>query len=199
MLFMLLVTNPFAFGYRTMADGDALILVVVLTTFALPVFAVFILYMMGWIESIQMPTREERIGPLLITFLMNLTLYLHISGGNIFPWFFQVCVLGVVIGIFLAFFMNNFTKISLHSVGMGGLVAMTLLMVNYFTSSDIGLSLPIIGAIEMSMRSILFLVILIAGFVCTARLYLGAHHIQDVYGGFIIGFFAQLIAFLILQ
>lgn len=199
MLVLLMVVNPYAFGMRSVKDGDQVVLIIFLSSVLIPLVSVVMSYFLGWIKSFEMMTRQERIAPLLVTFVMYVSMYYYITKSNVFPWFFQVCALGVLIGLFLAFFLNNFSKISLHAVGMGGLVSMVILMVMYFAYHQVELTLPWVGAIYLTKYSILYASILIAGIVCSARLLLGAHRIQDIYGGFIVGFFSQLVAFIILQ
>ena len=199
MLMILLAVNPFAFGYRRATDGDIIILVVFLSSFVIPLVSVAVSYLLGWIQSIQMPTREERIAPLLISVVMYVSLYLHVSRANVFPMAFRVCVLGVVIALFLAFFLTIVTKVSLHGVGAGGLVSMVILTVLYFSYDHFDLVLPGLGAFSFDKEFLLYGSILLAGLICSARLILKAHKVQDVYGGFIAGFFSQLIAFIILQ
>jgi hypothetical protein len=199
MLVLLMVVNPYAFGMRSVKDGDQVVLIIFLSSVLIPLVSVVMSYFLGWIKSFEMMTREERIAPLLVTIVMYVSMYYYITKSNVFPWFFQVCALGVLIGLFLAFFLNNFSKISLHAVGMGGLVSMVILMVMYFAYHQVELTLPWIGAVYLTKYTILYASILVAGVVCSARLLLGAHRIQDIYGGFIVGFFSQLIAFIILQ
>jgi membrane-associated phospholipid phosphatase len=199
MLVLLMVVNPYAFGMRSIKDGDQVVLIIFLSSVLIPLVSVVMSYFLGWIKSFEMMTREERIAPLLVTIVMYVSMYYYITKSNVFPWFFQVCALGVLIGLFLAFFLNNFSKISLHAVGMGGLVSMVILMVMYFAYHQVELTLPWIGAVYLTKYTILYASILVAGVVCSARLLLGAHRIQDIYGGFIVGFFSQLIAFIILQ
>lgn len=199
MLVLLLMVNPYAFGMRSVRDGDQLILIIFLSSVLIPLVSIGMSYFLGWIKSFEMPTRQERIAPLLVTIVMYVSMYYYITKSNVFPWFFQVCTLGVVIGLFLAFFLNNFSKISLHAVGMGGLVSMVILMCFYFAYYHIEITMPLVGEMTVTKYILLYAAVLIAGVVCSARLYLGAHKVQDIYGGFLVGFFAQLIAFLILQ
>jgi membrane-associated phospholipid phosphatase len=195
----MLIVNPYAFGMRTIKDGDQIVLIIFLSSVLIPMVSVAMSYFLGWIKTFEMMTRQERIAPLLVTIVMYVSMYYYISKANVFPWFFQVCALGVLIGLFLAFFINNFSKISLHAVGMGGLVSMVILMVMYFAYHQVELTLPFIGTMNLTKYGILYGSIILAGIVCSARLLLGAHKIQDIYGGFIVGFFSQLLAFIILQ
>ncbi len=199
MLMILLVVNPYAFGYRQATDGDIILFIVFLSSCIIPLISVAVSYGLGWVQSIQMPTREERIAPLLISVVMYVSLYMHVAKANVFPMAFKVCVLGVVIALFLSFFLTIMTKISLHGVGAGGLVSMVILTVMFYAYDHFDLVLPGLGAFSFDREFLLYGSILLAGLICSARLFLKAHRIQDVYGGFIVGFFSQLIAYIILQ
>jgi len=100
--------------------------------------------------------------------------------------------------LFMAFFFNLFTKISMHALGMGGLLGMTILTMLLFSYNTFTIDLGSFGLLEMSTSALLMIVILLAGIVCTSRLILKAHSLQDLYSGFIIGLACQFIAFQIL-
>ena len=199
MLIILLVVNPFLFGYRNLKDADMIFIVVFATTVFAPMMIVLVMYLMRWFKSFQMRDKQERIAPYLVCGVFYLSLYLMVSGGNTYPLAFQICTLGVVIAIFVAFFVNNFSLVSIHAVGAGGLVSMVILTHMNFAYSSFDISLPGISTFVMHKDILLFISVIVAGMICSARLFLKAHKVSDVYGGFIIGFFSQLIAFLILQ
>lgn len=198
-LVLMLICNPYAFGMSSIKDGDDLILIIFLSSVLIPFVAVIMTYFLGWIESFEHMSRQERIAPLIVTIVMYVSLYYYISKSNVFPLFFQTSTLGMVIGLFIAFFLNNFTKISLHAVGMGGLVSVTILMMLHFAYQVVEINLPFFGELVISKYTILYLILILAGLVCTARLILKAHRLPDIYGGFLVGFFAQLIAFISMQ
>ena len=76
---------------------------------------------------------------------------------------------------------------------MGGLVGMVILMIAYIGYPSFPLSIG--GAVfQVSLNTLLMLVILLAGLVGTARLILDAHEIRDLVGGFLVGLSAQFFA-----
>jgi hypothetical protein len=87
---------------------------------------------------------------------------------------------GAGIAAFVAFFVNIFTKISLHSLGAGGLVGLTLAMVRYST---------------YDLRIILVVILIITGLTGSARLVLKAHTPTQVFLGYFAGFLGQFLAF----
>ncbi len=194
-LLILLALDPYAFGVRNMADPKAVVLVVsvFVCTFLLPGFGVALMKPLGLIKSLSMPDKQERIGPYIVSGVFYLWLVKNLLSEGQTPQLYTVFTLGATIGLFLAFLVNIFTKISAHAVGMGGFVAMILLMVLQW--NDAGIVVPVPGGIlQFSLLVVLVLGVLLAGMVGTARLTLNAHEPADVYRGYAVGFVAVLVA-----
>ena len=195
-LLILLAVNPFAFGVRSIADRNAVLLLISVfsTSFLLPGFGVALMKPLGLIQSLEMPDKMERIGPYIISGVFYLWLFKNLSSaGNQYPALFSTCVLGATIGLFMAFMINIFTKISAHATGMGGMIAMLLLMAFNWGSSPLYLSVPG-GSLLLSVTAILAVGMLFAGAVGVARLALGAHTPIDLYRGYAVGFASVIIA-----
>lgn len=196
MLLILLVTNPYMFGYSSPAEADTLILMVFLTSAFIPIIATILLRALGWVRTFYMSDKNERIGPYIITGVLYLSLYMHMVKSNAFPEAFRACTLGVLIALFFAFFVNNFYKISVHAVAMGGLVSMVVLTRLFYSSSDFTVTS---GTTEITISTmyLVYAMIIFAGLVCTSRLFLKEHTPRDIYAGFSAGFISQLIGYLI--
>jgi membrane-associated phospholipid phosphatase len=115
------------------------------------------------------------------------------------PPVFTTFVLGTIIGVFLAFFINIFSKISAHAVGMGGMIGMLFLLIALGPFDPVVIHLGGRGVIQTSMATVLLLCILIAGLVGTSRLLLKAHVSVDLYGGYLVGLGSQFAAYQILM
>jgi membrane-associated phospholipid phosphatase len=120
-----------------------------------------------------METRQSRIMPfifisLIYCFFAGLFLYKKILGGYFNETMVVVAAL-VVIGTIITFFF----KISIHSLAMGGLVGIFLVMNRY--SGGI-LLYPCFGLIVAT------------GIVMSSRLVLNAHTLREVIFGLAIGF-----------
>jgi membrane-associated phospholipid phosphatase len=102
-------------------------------------------------------------------------------------------VLGATIGLFLAFFINIFTKISVHAVGMGGLIAMCIILIFEWSRSILPLQFSQ-SLWTVDFQLILLLSIILAGLVGMSRLALHAHTPADLYRGYVAGFAAVFIA-----
>lgn len=196
MLVLLLLINPYLFGVYSIGDkfSKLLILQVFLSTFFIPGFAVAMLRFTGLINSLEMKTKQERIGPYVITGMFYIWMFRNFLGNAQVPAAFSAFLLGAAIGLFIAFFINIFSKISAHAVGMGGLLAMVVITLLLFSHDTFLVNLGSGGTYEVSMYWVLMLTVLLAGLVGTCRLILQAHEPTDLYGGYLVGFVSQFIA-----
>lgn len=195
---LLMVINPYLFSIQDSKSKGIILLSVFFLSVFFPLFGILMLKLVGLTKSMQMNDREERIGPLIITSIFYLWLFVNIRNNPGIPEAFNAFTLGATIGIFIAFFINNFSKISLHGVGVGGLLAGIFMIRFLFSYEEILLNLGPLGTFLINVDILLMASILIAGMVCTARLYLNAHKESDLYGGFVVGIFSQLIAYIII-
>jgi membrane-associated phospholipid phosphatase len=194
-LLLLMLINPYAFSVRSVADKRAMVLLlsVFSTSFMLPAFGVALMKPLGLIKTWQMEDKMERTGPYILSGVFYLWLYKNLLSNGQAPDLFATCALGATIGLFLAFFVNIFTKISAHAVGMGGLVAMLLLAMKTWGGGMF--DVPALGGIlQLSLNVVLAIIVVLAGLVGTARLALGAHEPRDLYRGYAVGIVAVLLA-----
>lgn len=197
MLLVLLLVNPYLFGVSSVQDEGArfTLLLVFLYTFFLPGVSVLVMYFLGMVSNINMPDKDERIGPFLITGVLYMWVYYNFSQKGQLPTAYVSFMLGTVIALFLAFLLNIFSKISLHTVGMGGLVGMLLITLLWFSYGSFSVAIDGYETWNVSMLNLLLVGIVLAGAVGTARLLLNAHEPNEVYGGYLVGFAAQVFAF----
>ena len=73
MSLVLLWTNPFAFGWRHVAEADTLLIIIVMTTVTLPAIAVLMMKMLGWVSTFSLEDQHERIGPYIVAGIMYLS------------------------------------------------------------------------------------------------------------------------------
>lgn len=172
-----------------------LILRVFLSSFFIPMVAVLMLRFTGLVQSLEMPERQERIIPYIVTGIFYLWLFRNLVDNTTIPRLFSSFALGTTISLFLAFFINLFSKISAHAVGMGGIIGMIVLLMNYFPEYKV-VQLPWGSEdfLEISTTMVLMLALVLAGLVGSSRLSLKAHEPMDLYGGYFVGFVGQMIA-----
>jgi len=161
-----------------------IILLIFVTTFALPAVNFLLLRLTGSIRDLSMPHRHQRILP----FIFISAIYIFVT--VMFYWKFPIpnlLRLMMIVSALVVFatVVTFFYKISVHSLAIWGAVGMMLPMNKV---SEIG-SLLIPTAI----------VIVIAGMVMSARLALNAHTPREILigstSGFAIGFFGMIILF----
>lgn len=125
----------------------------------------------GIIESFHMHTAKERSLPFLTTIVFHLsTLYLFTRMPV--PTLFSDLVLGAIASVAVAFIINLKWKVSIHMLGMGGLVGTIIGLVLRYQVNE----LPLI-----------MILIMLSGLVGYSRLKLDAHTPLQVYVGFILG------------
>ena len=199
MTLILLWTNPFSFGWRSASEADMLLIIVVMTTIAMPVLSILMLKKLGWIHTYELETQYERIGPFLVSGVMYLSLYLHLTRAESFPVSLRVVVLGTLIALWACFFINFLYKISLHAAGMGGLVALIILTRLVFGYGEAHIDLFKGVSLVLPVQILLYISLLLAGIVCTSRLILKAHTRREIYSGFGLGFAAIMMTWFILR
>lgn len=146
-------------------------------TFVLPTVNALVLLKMGRIKSLEMETLNERIIPYTSAVLYYFALF-YLFYNTEFPNIFKILILGAAISILLTIFISLKWKISAHTVGIGGIA---------------GAALGIDYRLQLDMHSVFMLVILFSGVVAYARLKLNAHTPSQVYSGFGLGFFVELL------
>lgn len=153
-----------------------------LNTVFFPLITVLLLKGLGFIQSIFLHTSKDRIIPYIstMTFYFWAQYVLREQGET--PTVLVAFMFGAFISTAAALIANIYFKVSMHGIGMGGLT---------------GLLFVILYLQELPMAWPLALVILLTGFVCTARLLVSDHSNKEVYVGLLIGIFAQWVGAII--
>ncbi len=194
-LVLLLIINPYLFSIQNERAIGILLIYVVMLTIVLPGLTVMLMRAMGFVNSIHLKERSERIIPLIITGGFYLWLFVNIYENTTIPMAFSIFVLGSTIGLFLAFFFSLFTKVSLHTTGIGGFFVGILLIKYNFSYDSFSLPLGSLGNYLISTDILVFISLFFAGLVGTARLLLRAHSFNEVLLGYFVGVVSQLLAF----
>ncbi len=164
-------------------------------TVMFPLLGISLMRMQGLISSLQMKTKKERIGPLIVIAIFYLWLYVNIRKNTLVPDMITFFVLGSVISIFLGLFINSFSKISLHCMGAGGFLAGFLYIYQTFVFPTFDVHLPQWDVVlRISNDLILLITLIVTGLVGTARLLLNAHQKDEIYDGYVVGILSQMIA-----
>ena len=184
---VILALNPWHYAHLSLKSKMLWLIVTFILTFIFPVVWLLMLKTLNLVSSIHLDSSRDRIIPYVATATFYLWTWKLFSPSvhnvQFSDLFISSMLLGAAVNVLLCFFINLFHKISLHTAGMGGLIALLVILVNY-SAYDIRMYVP--------------LVLLLAGIVGSARLWLGAHTSAEVFSGYFAGFFAQFAAFFIL-
>jgi hypothetical protein len=155
-----------------------------MSTAFFPAVAIFLLWRLKFIENMYLRQQKERIIPYVITMFFYFWIYYVSRNLEFFPLDIREFLMGVFLSAASALFANIYTKISMHSIAMGGIVGFAILQ-------------------QMAdahwLPTWTHLCILVAGMVCTARLILNEHKPVDIYAGFFTGLLCQVVAYVVLQ
>lgn len=143
-----------------------------------PLLVVVLLKALGFNKSIFLHTQKERIVPYIasITFFFW-TYYIFKGQPEIPPGLVYMCR-GLFFSASAALLLNNYFKISMHGMGVGGFMGLIVLL------RIQGETIPIY---------IFILVLLLGAGVLQARKIVSDHQWGDLIVGFAVGFLSQLI------
>ncbi|MFM7022594.1 MAG: hypothetical protein ACKOXB_06410 [Flavobacteriales bacterium] len=152
-------------------------LITIFFTMLVPGVSAIVLKRMGKIQSLQMKNRNERMLPFGITGLSYLlsSVVMQNLMENV-PQLILVVLAGAQLSILLALVISSFWKISIHMIGIGGIIGTEILMMQLF---------------HFSWDMMLYASILVAGLVGFARLRLNAHQPSEVLVGFVVGMMTE--------
>ena len=175
----LLFVHPYIFpGFNMKIRMLRFISVVLLTAF-FPAFVVLLLRQLKFIDSIMLRTQKDRIIPYIASMFFFFWIFYVSRNLADSPPAFVLMLLGVFIASIAALLANIYFKVSMHAIGMGGMVCFFIL-------------LSMQGVFSMGIY--VSIAIFIAGLVCTSRLLISDHYPFEVYAGFLLGVISQAIA-----
>ncbi len=149
-------------------------LIVFGANFVVPLLLVLLLKKIGLIDDIGLNGRKERLIPYVIIILClaatGLFLYLKMA-----PLWVAMFYAGGALAGLINLLVNFRWKISAHAAGIGGLVAMLIQITKEGTAAG-GMTWWIVGSI------------MVAGFLGSARIWLGRHTLMQVLAGTAVGF-----------
>ena len=154
------------------------ILPIFILTVIIPIITFFILRNIGFLNSIQLPTIQERKYPLYINLaLLFMVVYKVIPNNYIVELYFYF--VGLIAATFATLILLLFKiKSSMHLLGIGSLFMFLINLSIHF---------------EINITMALSLCIFAIGLVATSRLYLKAHTRAEVFIGLCIGLISQLL------
>lgn len=197
-LLFLLWVNPLLLANFTPEGRTVFIVYYTVNTVVIPIVAILLMKMLGLIGSFQMETNRERIGPMIVVFILYVWMFVNFKREPDIPLLLVSLSLGTVISTAIAFMINVVSKISLHMTGMGGLVGAVIIIFLYQQTHQITVTLSSGSEIIIYSVPVVMIMVLLAGLVASARLFLNAHRPSEVLQGVLLGFASQFLAFWII-
>lgn len=171
---------PFEFMGITVWKLELRFFMVFWWTAFFPAFVVFLLWQLKFSDSIFLRTQKERIVPFIVTMIFYWWMYYLSRNFKDQPEVLKFFFFGIFISTSLGVIINNYIKISLHAMAMGGALAAIVLFA-FFYETQITL------AISIS--------VLLTGIVCTSRLLVSDHTNAEIYSGLFVGIICQVIGY----
>jgi hypothetical protein len=160
----------------------AIFLIILLTTLVIPLSLLPMFLYGRLVKSVFMESQRERLIPLLAMALLYMFAYYMLVHLQV-PALIKSYMLATNITILLTLFLSFRFHISLHMVGVGGLLGAV---------TGLGIRLSI------NMTLVTMIVLLVCGLVGSARLKLDAHKPAAVYSGFGLGIVVMMGGLLLL-
>lgn len=175
----LIFIHPYSFAVLDEKQKQLRLLSIFVITVFFPALTVFLLWRLGFSTSIYLRTQKERIVPYIssiIYFFWAFYVSKNLSGT---PEIMTSFFLGIFLTLSLAVMANNYFKISMHAMAVGG-AATFMVLLAFVNGETSGM------AVSVSL--------LVAGMVCTSRLLVSDHSPYDIYWGLIIAGICQVVA-----
>ena len=173
----LIFLHPYLFAVFAEKQKVVILISIASQTILFPALTVFLLWRLGFADSIFLRTQKERIIPYVATNIFFFWAF-YVS-KNRFPNEMTFFFLGIFLASAAGLMANNYFKVSMHALGVGGSAAFMILlgMVNAET-----------GGFTLAVA------VFVAGIVCTSRLLISDHHPMEIYWGLFLGVSCQVAA-----
>ncbi len=145
-----------------------------------PAFAVFLLWRLKFSDSIFLRTQKERIVPYVISMFFYWWMYYLSRNFTDQPIVLRFFFMGIFIATVFGLILNNYFKISLHAMGVGGACTAIILFSVYY---------------HLNFGGIISICVLLGGLICSARFVVSDHTNKEIYTGLAVGIGCQLLAY----
>jgi hypothetical protein len=172
--------HPSAFAGFTSYEKYRLILATLVNTVFFPALAILLMKGLRFIKSVFLRTQQDRIGP----YLSSMIFYFNMAWtffkmdpqlDLILPSFMTGVFLTTVVGLI----SNIYFKISMHAMGMGGVLGLFCIIMLYNS---------------MWMWWPMAIAVLVTGITLSSRLIVSDHSQKEIYWGLFFGILCQLAA-----
>lgn len=163
------------------AAKRAILFVMALGTLLFPLIMVPVLYYRTLITNMQNSSREERMIPMLIIFILYIITFIYFIRLPLNK-IIHSYALSIALSLFFLLLISFRIKLSSHMTGLGGITGLIIALILLYGT-------PLLG--------ILLLTLFASGLTGSAQLGLGEHRSVEIYCGYLLGF-AVVLATLLL-
>lgn len=153
---------------------------VFLNTAFFPAFSIFLLWRLKFIDTIFLRTQKDRIIPYIITMIFYWWLWYLSRTFTDQPDVLKFFYFGIFLNTVFGLVINNFIKVSMHSMGAGALVAFAVITMGHY---------------ETFLGADIIIITILAGLICTSRLLLNQHSVAEIYAGLFVGALCQFLGY----
>lgn len=171
--------HPYYFAGFSAAGKRQTLFICAFNIVFFPLISVLLLKAVGFIDSIFLRTRKDRIIPYMACGIFFFWAYTVFHKQENYPAIMSVFILGIFLASSAGLIANIYFKVSMHAIGMGGWLGIFWVV---FQSNTMLMTWPLAA------------VVLLTGIVCTARFIVSDHTQKDVYVGLALGIACQLVA-----
>ena len=175
----LIYLHPYSFSVFDSQQKFLRLLSVFVITVFFPALTVFLLWRLQFAQSLFLRTQKERIIPYVASIIYFFWAFYVTRNLEGTPVIMVSFFLGTFLCASAALMANNYFKISMHALAVGG-AATYMILLGIVSGQPMGIAIAVAT--------------LIAGIVCTSRLVISDHHPAEIYWGLILGTLSQLIA-----
>ena len=179
-LYLTLASLPSIAG-STRQDLNYIYGIVICCTNILPLLSIFFLIKKERVSSLEISNHKERSLPLFITVIWMSVGFYMLNSVLFYATILKAELIGAILIILMAAIISKFWKISLHLLGIGGVVGVFIAL----------------QIIQGGVLYLLLLFILFSGILGVARIDQKAHNHAQVYVGFLLGVCIELATLLI--
>lgn len=154
------------------------------TTAFFPAFVVFLLWRLKAVNSMKLQTYKERIIPYITTMFFYWWMWYLSRNFTDQSQVLKFFYFGIFIATIPGLILNNFIKISMHGMGIGGILAAMVISCSY---------------LDLYLGQDLIIAFILGGLILTARMYLKEHSSKELYTGFAVGIATQIISYYIFK
>ncbi|MDQ3141685.1 MAG: hypothetical protein M3Q56_05500 [Bacteroidota bacterium] len=143
-----------------------------------------------------MKDKYDRIAPIIICLTFYLWLWINLKQNENVSRIFIAFILSSIVSMILSFIINQWLKLSLHTVSMGAFISFWILIRQQYSAEGI-LNFRFLSeqTSGFHLHHLIGISFILAGAIGTSRLILQTHTLKEVLLGYAVGILSTIFAF----